>query len=80
MRLDQYLSKIGIVKRRSIAKEMADSGLIKVNDQRGKPSKDINVGDIIKIGGSRPTSIEIVLLPSGNIKKEDREKYYKKLS
>ena len=80
MRLDQYLSKIGIIKRRAIAKEMADSGLIRVNNQRGKPSKEVNVGDIIQIGGSRPVGIEIIMLPLGNIKKDDRERYYKKLS
>ncbi|MFH2036299.1 MAG: S4 domain-containing protein [Candidatus Zixiibacteriota bacterium] len=79
MRLDLFLSKIGIIKRRTIAKEMADSGLIRINDNRAKPSREIAIGDIIRIGGSHPVILEVLQLPSGSIKREDREKYFKKL-
>jgi ribosomal 50S subunit-recycling heat shock protein len=76
MRLDLYLSKTGLVKRRTIAKELADSGLIKVNGRKAKPSVEINVGDIIHIGGNRPATAEVKRIPSGNVKKEDRENYF----
>lgn len=79
MRLDIFLSKVGIIKRRPIAKTMAENGLIKINNQRAKPAKEIVVGDIIKIGGNRPATIEIAALPSGSVKKEDREKFYRRL-
>ena len=61
MRLDLYLSRVGIIKRRSIAKEMAT----------------IKTGDIIQIGGNRPTTVEIKEIPVGNVKKEAREDYFK---
>jgi len=79
MRLDQYLSKLGVIKRRTVAKEMADSGLIKLNSRRAKPAADVNIGDIISIGGNRQITIEIINIPSGNVKKEEREEYYRKL-
>ena len=77
MRLDLYLSRVGIIKRRSIAKEMADNSLIKVNGNRSKPSSTIKIGDIIQIGGNRPTTVEIKEIPAGNVKKEAREDYFK---
>ena len=77
MRLDLYLSRVGIIKRRSIAKELADNGIIKVNGNRSKPSATIKSGDIIQIGGNRPTTVEIKEIPVGNVKKETREDYFK---
>ncbi|RKX26854.1 MAG: RNA-binding S4 domain-containing protein [Candidatus Zixiibacteriota bacterium] len=79
MRLDQFLSKVGIIKRRTVAKEMADSGLIKINGRRGKPAAEIKTGDIISVGGNRQITIEVNNLPSGNVKKEERESYFKRL-
>ena len=80
MRLDQYLPKVGIVKRRSLAKEMADNGLIKVNGRRSKPSVEIKVGDIIAVSGSRPVTVEVKEIPKGSVKKEDRGDYFAVLS
>jgi len=76
MRLDQYLSDLGLIKRRTVAKEMADGGLVKLNGQRVKPAHMVKPGDIISISGSRPMTVEVKELPVGNVKKEEREKYY----
>ena len=80
MRLDLYLSKVGLVKRRTRAKELAVCGLVEVNGRPCKASAEIKIGDIIKIGGKSMTAAEVIAIPSGNVKKEDREKYFKKLS
>ncbi len=77
MRLDIYLSRVGIIKRRPLAKEMADNGLIRVNGNRSKPSATIKIGDIIQIGGNRPITAEIKNIPVGNVKKETRADYFK---
>ncbi len=77
MRLDLYLSRVGIIKRRTIAKEMADNGLIKVNGNRAKPSAIIKTGDIIQIGGNRPVTLEIINIPVSNVKKEARPDFYR---
>ncbi len=77
MRLDLYLSRVGITKRRSVAKDMADNGLIKINGNRSKPSSTIKTGDIIQIGGNRPITVEIKDIPAGNVKKDARADYFK---
>ena len=76
MRLDDFLSTIGVIKRRTEAKEMADSGLIKINGARSKPSHQVKIGDIISIGGGKSITIEVKEIPIGNVRKDTREKYY----
>ena len=49
MRLDLFLKDSRIIKRRTIAKEFCERGLVKVNDKIAKPSFDLKTGDIVKI-------------------------------
>ena len=49
MRLDKYLKVSRLIKRRSVAKEVADKGRITVQDKVAKSSTDVKVGDIITI-------------------------------
>ena len=49
MRLDLFLKDSRIIKRRTIAKEFCERGLVKVNEKIAKPSLDVKSGDIIKI-------------------------------
>ena len=49
MRLDKYLKVSRIIKRRPVAKEVADKGRIKVNGILAKSSTDLKVGDEIEI-------------------------------
>lgn len=80
MRIDIYLSKVGLVKRRAIAKDIADRGLVRVNNRDAKPSTEVSEGDIIRISGKREQTVEIIKIPAGNVKKEDRPEYYKILA
>lgn len=50
MRLDKYLKVSRLVKRRTIAKEMADQGRIKVDGRVVKSSYDVKLGDVIEVG------------------------------
>ena len=49
MRLDLFLKDSRIIKRRTIAKEFCERGLVKVNDKVVKPSFDVKGGESIKI-------------------------------
>lgn len=79
MRIDDYLSTVGIIKRRSMAKEMADNGLVEVNGRRVKPSYDIKLNDIVVIKGSHPFKAEITKIPLGSVAKGARAEYFKPL-
>lgn len=49
MRIDKYLKVSRIIKRRTIAKEFLDNGLILINGKVAKASSDININNIIEI-------------------------------
>lgn len=49
MRLDKYLKVSKVIKRRTIAKELAMDERVFVNDKLAKPSSEVNVGDQIEI-------------------------------
>ncbi|WEV36658.1 RNA-binding S4 domain-containing protein [Lactobacillus sp. ESL0677] len=76
MRIDKFLKVSRLVKRRPIAKEMADQGRIKVNDRVVKSSYDVKVGDIIEVGyGSRQVKAKVCAIRETTKKAEASELY-----
>ena len=60
MRLDLVLKLSGLIKRRTIAKELADRGRILINDRIAKPSSEVKEGDILELHlGNRVLAVEI---------------------
>lgn len=49
MRLDKYLKVARILKRRVIAKELAENDRLFVNDRLAKAPTEVKIGDAIKI-------------------------------
>ncbi len=49
MRLDKFLKESGIIKRRTLAQEMIEKGLVLLNEREAKPSSKVKVGDEIKV-------------------------------
>lgn len=49
MRIDKFLNSVNITKRRSIAEDMLKEGVVFLNGQSVKKSKEIRIGDIIKL-------------------------------
>ena len=49
MRIDLFLKEVRIIKRRTIAKEYCDRGLVMVNNKVVKPSYEVKNGDQIDI-------------------------------
>jgi ribosomal 50S subunit-recycling heat shock protein len=79
MRVDDYLSTVGIIKRRTVAKEKADNGLVEVNGRKVKPSYEVKVGDIIVIKGGQPFVAEVLVVPHGSVAKTARTEYFRPL-
>lgn len=52
MRLDKFLKVSRLIKRRTVAKEVADQGRILVNGRKAKSSTDVKTGDelVIRFG------------------------------
>ncbi|MGB9866601.1 MAG: RNA-binding S4 domain-containing protein [Bacillota bacterium] len=49
MRLDKFLKVSRIIKRRTIAKQLCEGGLIAVNGKVAKASTEVKAGDVIQI-------------------------------
>jgi ribosomal 50S subunit-recycling heat shock protein len=80
MRLDNFLSDLGIIKRRTIAKELADGGHVKVNDNRAKPAHKVKIGDVIEITGKHHIKVRVLKIPSGkSVPKPARPDYFEVL-
>ncbi|WEV70601.1 RNA-binding S4 domain-containing protein [Lactobacillus sp. ESL0785] len=76
MRIDKFLKVSRLVKRRPIAKEMADQGRIKVNDRVVKSSYDVKIGDVIEVGyGSRQVKAKVCEIRETTKKAEASELY-----
>jgi len=60
MRLDLFLKKCRIIKRRTVASQMAKSGRIKKDGRELKPGYDVKVDDEIEIAfGNRVLRIKV---------------------
>ena len=64
MRLDKFLKVSRVIKRRTIANEVAESGRVMVNDKVVKPSYEVKVGDIVQIQfGDKISKFKIINIP-----------------
>lgn len=78
MRIDDYLSTVFLIKRRTLAKEWINGGKVRLNDNRIKAGHDIKVGDVIDIYYQRHRiSVEVTEIPHKSIAKSLADNYYK---
>ncbi|MBF6626044.1 RNA-binding S4 domain-containing protein [Aerococcaceae bacterium zg-BR9] len=76
MRLDKFLKVSRLIKRRTVAKEVADQGRIEINGTVGKSSSNVKVGDELKIRfGNRLLTVEILAIQDTTKKAEAAELY-----
>ena len=62
MRLDLFLKKTAIIKRRTVAKEMVERGHVFINDKQAKPSSEVKDGDIIQLNlGERKIKVKALI-------------------
>lgn len=80
MRLDKYLKVSRLIKRRTLAKEVAEADRILVNDKLAKPSKELKIGDIITIEfGNKIVKVRVASLEA-TTKKADALTLYEFIS
>lgn len=77
MRLDKFLKVSRLIKRRTIANEVSTQGRIFVNNILAKPSKQLKIGDIIKIEFMhRTTTVKILIIPTTNVSIQEAPNLY----
>lgn len=76
MRIDKYLKVSRLIKRRTVANEVADAGRIMVNGRLVKASYTVKEGDIIEITfGNRPVKVRVLQAEGVERKDIAREMY-----
>ena len=79
MRLDKLLKVSRLIKRRTVANEASDAGLVLDNDKPAKASLNVKTGDIIEIQfGAKAVRAE-VLDVQGPVKKDEAKELFRYL-
>ena len=79
MRLDKYLKVSRVIKRRTLANEVADAGRVLVNGKPAKASYDVKVGDHIAIAfGARTVTVEVLAVAEA-VRKDDATAMYREV-
>ena len=76
MRLDKFLKVSRLIKRRTVAKEVADKGRVFINDKVAKSSTDVKVGDKIAIQfGNKQVLVQAEPLMDSTRKEDAKEMF-----
>ena len=74
MRLDKFLKVSRLIKRRTVANEVSDTGRVFVN---GKPAKQVKEGDVIRIEyANRAVTAKILKVPANNVSVQEAPTLY----
>lgn len=77
MRLDKFLKVSRLIKRRTVANEVSDTGRVFVNGNSAKPAKQLKVGDIIRIEyANRAFEVRVLVVPTGNVSVQEASGLY----
>ena len=80
MRLDKYLKVSRLIKRRTVANEACDNGLISVNGKAARASYDVKVGDRISLRfGQRTLTVEVLSVQE-TVKQSDAGTLYREIA
>ena len=79
MRLDKYLKVSRLIKRRTVANEVADAGRILINGKIAKPSSEVKEGDVLEIRFGEKVARLRVLSVAETVRKNDAAAMYEML-
>lgn len=79
MRLDKYLKVSRLIKRRTVANEACDNGLVMVNGKPQRASYDVKIGDEISLRfGQRTLTVEVLSVQE-TVKQADAVTLYREI-
>jgi len=77
LRLDKFLKVSRLIKRRTVANEVSETGRVFVNGNPAKPSKQLKVGDVIKIEyHNRNVVVKVLVIPQNNVSIQESSTLY----
>lgn len=76
MRLDKFLKVSRIIKRRSVAKEVADKGRVFINGKQAKSGANVKVGDELTLQFGNKTLVVRIDKILDTTKKDEAQDMY----
>ena len=77
MRLDKFLKVSRLIKLRTVANEVSETGRVYVNGNSAKPAKQIKEGDEIKIEyANRTVVVKVLKVPANNVSVQEAPSLY----
>jgi len=82
MRIDKFLNAVNLTKRRAVAQDMLENGVVSLNGAIVKASKNVAVGDIIAIAYLKGEKrYEVLQIPeTKSTPKSQQDAYVKELN
>jgi ribosomal 50S subunit-recycling heat shock protein len=78
LRLDVFLKRTGVIKQRSLAKEICDRGFVRVDGRKARAGRQIDCGRIITLDlRDEFLELEVLSLPARNFKRKAGEGCYR---
>ena len=78
MRVDVFLSKVCILKSRTLAREACDRGKVLLDGEPAKGSRTVVAGNTIRLDlGVRVIEIEILIIPGKTVSKKRAPDHYR---
>jgi ribosomal 50S subunit-recycling heat shock protein len=69
VRLDVFLKRVGLLKRRGLAKEICDEGLVRLDGHVARAGKEVAPGRVVEIDlETERLQLEVLALPAQNYK------------
>lgn len=76
MRLDKYLKVSRIIKRRTVAKDACEKGIVTINGKVAKSSSVVGIGDVLVIQfGEKKMKFEVLEIKDHVLKNDAKEMY-----
>ena len=76
MRLDKYLKVSRLIKRRTVAKEIADQGRISINGKVAKSSSDVSTNDELEVRfGNKTLTVKVAKIVETTKKEASADMY-----
>jgi ribosomal 50S subunit-recycling heat shock protein len=73
LRLDAFLKKSLLIKRRELANQLCEEGMVRVNGVPRKASQEVKAEDTLEFPlFNRVLKVRVLALPEGNVKKGDQ--------
>jgi len=80
MRLDKFLKVSRLIKRRTVANEVSDTGRVYINGNPAKPSKQVKPGDEIQIEyANRTVKVRVTKVPENNVSVQEAHLLYESI-